>query len=106
MKFSNNYETFASAKAFKDYTEATRSTQGSDPTEWDGTNNKCKEPFCGVELDMNDFDDICNNCFNQVEPEEQEKCQVKEEQEKCEICNKDIEKEEYDFCDICDDCRE
>ena len=97
MKFSNNYETFASAKAFKDYTEATRSTQGSDPTEWDGTNNKCKEPFCGVELDMNDFDDICNNCFNQVEPEEQEKC---------EICNKDIKKEDYDFCDICDDCRE
>ena len=77
MKFSNNYETFASAKAFKDYTEATRSTQGSDPTEWDGTNNKCKEPFCGVELDMNDYDDTCNNCFNQVEPEEKEETQNK-----------------------------
>jgi|TARA_R110000824_G_scaffold132050_1_gene294331 hypothetical protein len=41
------------------------------PIEWDDINKKCKEPFCGVELDMNDFDDICINCFNQVEPEEE-----------------------------------
>ena len=47
----------------------------TDPKEWSGTNNRCKEPFCGVELDMNDYDDICNNCHNQVEPEEKEETQ-------------------------------
>lgn len=47
----------------------------TDPTEWNGKNNRCKEPFCGVELDMNDYDDICINCFNQVEPEEEEETQ-------------------------------
>jgi len=49
----------------------------TDPTEWNGTNNRCKEPFCGVELDMNDYDDICINCHNQVEPEEKEETQNK-----------------------------
>ena len=104
MKKSLNYSTFASADAFKSYTEATRSTKGSDPTEWNGTNKICSQ--CPEELTLQDYEEICINCFNQVEPEEQEKCQVKEEQEKCEICNKDIKKEDYDFCDICDDCRE
>jgi len=47
-------------------------TTTTDPTEWSGTNNRCKKPFCGVELDMNDYDDICINCHNQVEPEEEE----------------------------------
>jgi len=47
----------------------------TDPTEWSGTNNRCKEPFCGVELDIYDYDDICNNCHNQVEPEEKEETQ-------------------------------
>ena len=48
-----------------------------DPAEWNGANNRCKEPFCGVELDMNDYDDICINCHNQVEPEEKEETQNK-----------------------------
>ena len=38
--------------------------------------------------------------------EEQKECQVNEEQEKCEICSKNMTKEEHNFCDICDDCRE
>ena len=42
------------------------------PIEWDDKANKCKEPFCGAYLDMNDYDDICINCHNQVEPEEEE----------------------------------
>lgn len=24
----------------------------------------------------------------------------------CEMCNKEISQEEYDFCDICPDCRD
>ena len=45
----------------------------TNPIEWDDKEpNKCKEPFCGAYLDMNDYDDICNNCYNQVEPEEEE----------------------------------
>ena len=50
----------------------------TDPIEWDDKEpNKCKEPFCGACLTMNDYDDICNNCFNQVEPEEEEETQNK-----------------------------
>ena len=36
----------------------------NDPTEWDGTNKRCKEAFCGKELDMNDYEDICTECHN------------------------------------------
>jgi len=43
----------------------------TDPTEWDDKEpNKCKEPFCGAYLDMNDYDDICNICHNKEEEEE------------------------------------
>ena len=37
----------------------------TNPIEWDDKEpNKCKEPFCGAELDMNDYDDICTECHN------------------------------------------
>jgi len=42
-------------------------TTTADPIEWSGTNNRCKGPFCGVELDMNDYDDICIECHNKEE---------------------------------------
>ena len=43
------------------------------PIEWDGKNKICSE--CTEELNMNDYDDICNNCHN--EPEEEEETQNK-----------------------------
>jgi len=43
-----------------------------DPTEEHENGKKCSEWYCEKILDMNDYDDICNNCFNQVEPEEEE----------------------------------
>ena len=46
-----------------------------DPIEWDGKNKICSD--CPNELDMNDYDDICINCYNQVEPEEEEEIQNK-----------------------------
>jgi len=45
----------------------------TNPIEWDDKEpNKCKEPFCGAYLDMNDYDDICNICHNKEEEEEEE----------------------------------
>ena len=42
----------------------------TDPTEWDGKNKICSE--CTEELTMQDYEEICINCFNQVEEEEEE----------------------------------
>ncbi len=28
------------------------------------------------------------------------------EEYKCEMCNKNMTEEDYNFCDICDECRE
>ena len=42
----------------------------NNPIEWDDKNKICSE--CPVELTMDDYDDICINCYNQVEPEEEE----------------------------------
>lgn len=42
----------------------------NNPTEWNGKNKICSE--CPEELNMNDYEEICINCFNQVEPEEEE----------------------------------
>ena len=71
----------------------------NNPIEWDDKEpNKCKEPFCGAYLDMNDYDDICINCYNQVEPE----------QEKCTLCHNDLTNEEIKEQDddnkFCNDC--
>ena len=44
-----------------------RDTTNLNPTDWEGTNKRCKEAFCGKELDMNDYDDICNECHNKEE---------------------------------------
>ena len=45
----------------------------NNPIEWDDKEpNKCKEPFCGAYLDMNDYEDTCNTCYNKEEPEEEE----------------------------------
>jgi len=54
-----------------------RNETNLNPTEWNGKKSRCKEAFCGKELDMNDYDNICNNCHNQVEPEEEEETQKK-----------------------------
>ena len=43
-----------------------------DPTEEHENSKKCYNWYCEKILDMNDYDDICNNCYNQVEPEEEE----------------------------------
>ena len=42
----------------------------TDPTEWDGKNKICSE--CPEELTTQDYEEICINCYNQVEPEEEE----------------------------------
>ena len=45
----------------------------TNPIEWDDKNKICSE--CTEELTMNDYDNICINCYNQVEPEEEEEKQ-------------------------------
>ena len=50
-------------------------TTTTDPREWNGTNKICSQ--CPEELTMNDYEDICINCHNQVEPEEKEETQNK-----------------------------
>tara|TARA_R110002095_G_scaffold138510_1_gene120076 strand:- start:1687 stop:1857 length:171 start_codon:yes stop_codon:yes gene_type:complete len=45
------------------------------PIEWDDKNKICSE--CPEELTMNDYEEICINCFNQVEPEEEEEEETK-----------------------------
>jgi len=47
----------------------------TNPIEWNGTNKICSQ--CPEELNMNDYEDICINCHNQVEPEEKEETQNK-----------------------------
>ena len=47
----------------------------TNPIEWNDKNKICSE--CPEELTMNDYDDICINCFNQVESEEEEETQNK-----------------------------
>jgi uncharacterized CHY-type Zn-finger protein len=42
----------------------------TNPIEWSDNNKICSE--CPEELTMNDYEEICINCFNQVEPEEEE----------------------------------
>tara|TARA_R110000782_G_scaffold198357_1_gene287393 strand:+ start:160 stop:354 length:195 start_codon:yes stop_codon:yes gene_type:complete len=42
----------------------------TNPIEWDGKNKICSD--CPNELTINDYEEICINCFNQVEPEEEE----------------------------------
>ena len=46
-----------------------RNETNLNPAEWNGKNPRCKEPFCGAELDMNDYDNICNECHNKEEEE-------------------------------------
>lgn len=41
-----------------------RNETNSNPAEWNGKNSRCKEAFCSKELDMNDYDNICNECHN------------------------------------------
>tara|TARA_R110000744_G_scaffold246397_1_gene362897 strand:- start:99 stop:359 length:261 start_codon:yes stop_codon:yes gene_type:complete len=43
----------------------------NNPINWDGENKICSE--CSEELTMNDYENICNNCFNKEEPTEEEK---------------------------------
>ena len=57
------------------------SNDNNNPINWNGENKKCKEPFCGAYLDMNDYENICNDCFNKEEPTE-------EEEEKQDFINK------------------
>ena len=45
------------------------------PIEWSDNNKICSE--CPEELTINDYDDICNNCYNQVESEEEEETKNK-----------------------------
>jgi len=40
----------------------------NNPINWNGENKKCSE--CSEELTMNDYSDICNECFNKEEEEE------------------------------------
>jgi len=42
----------------------------NNPINWEGENTKCSE--CQEELTMNDYSDICNECFNKEEEEEEE----------------------------------
>ena len=42
----------------------------NNPIEWDDKNKTCSE--CTEELTMQDYEEICINCFNQVESEEEE----------------------------------
>ena len=44
----------------------------TDPTEEYENGKKCSNWYCNKILDCNDYDDICINCHNQVEPEEEE----------------------------------
>lgn len=45
-------------------------TTTANPIEWDGKNKICSE--CPEELTMNDYEDICNTCYNLEENEDQE----------------------------------
>ena len=45
----------------------------TDPTEWDENGKKCYNWYCKKILDCNDYDEICNNCHNKEEEEEETK---------------------------------
>tara|TARA_R110001606_G_scaffold378348_1_gene537960 strand:- start:9 stop:179 length:171 start_codon:yes stop_codon:yes gene_type:complete len=49
----------------------------TDPTEEHENGKKCSNWYCNKILDCNDYEDICINCYNQVEPEEEEETQNK-----------------------------
>ena len=58
----------------------------NNPINWNGSNIKCSE--CSEELTMDDFADICSDCFNKEEP-------TKEEEER-----KELEKQFLKFPDL------
>ena len=44
----------------------------NNPINWEGENKTCSE--CTEELTMNDYSNICNNCFNKEEEETEFTC--------------------------------
>ena len=50
----------------------------NNPINWNGENKKCSE--CQEELTMNDYADICSDCFNKEEPTEEEERKELEKQ--------------------------
>ena len=64
------------------------SNDNNNPINWDGENKICSG--CSEDLTINDYSDICSDCFNKEEPTEEE--QERKELEKQFLRFPDLEK--------------